>query len=75
MILKVIIFTASILKVVDPAPEGPLYVIRDPSCKLRSGTIEVTVIDLLPRDPTERVGTLTQGRTTCDVLEVVYPGV
>ena len=75
MSLKVVILTASILKVVAPEPEDPLYVFRDPTCELEAGSITVTVIDLLPIDPTERVGYLKQGETTCDVLELVYPGV
>jgi hypothetical protein len=75
MILKVIIWTASILKVVSPTSDGPLYIFRDPTCKLKPGIVEVHVEDLLPPDPTSRVGTLTQGKITCDVLEIVYPGV
>ena len=75
MKLAVILWTASILKVVNPTPDGPLYVFRDPACKLRNGEITVTVEDLLPPDPTARVGTLKQGKVTCDVLEVVYAGV
>ena len=75
MILKVVLWTASILKVMNPVPSGPLYVFRDPACELRSGTVEVHVIDLLPPDPSERVGWLEQGTAECDVFEVVYPGV
>lgn len=75
MIFKVIILTASILKIVNPSPEGPLYIFRDPSCKLKNGEVTVTIIDLLPIDPTEKVGTLKQGKVTCDILEIVYPGI
>lgn len=74
MILQVLILTASILKVVG-STDGPLYVFRDPTCKIHKGEIKVTVIDLLPPDPTERVGYLTQDGKQCDVFEVVYPGV
>ena len=75
MILTVILWTASILKVVNPTPEGPLYVFFDPACKLVSGEITVHVENLLPPEPTDPVGTLTQNGKTCTVLEVVYPGV
>jgi hypothetical protein len=74
MILEVVLLTASILKVVSPGSDDPLYVFRDPKCKLKTGEIIVTVESLLPPDPTSRVGTLKQGRVTCDVLEVVYAG-
>jgi len=75
MILKVIIWTASILKVVNPTPDGPLYVFRDPACHLKPGIVEIHIENSLPPDPTERVGILQQSKTTCDVFEVVYPGV
>jgi hypothetical protein len=75
MILQVLILTASILKVVNPSTDGPLYVFRDPACKIHKGEIKVTIIDLLPPDPTERVGYLTQDGIQCDVFEVVYPGI
>ena len=75
MILHVIIWTASILKVVSSGADDPLYIFRDPACKLKAGEIRVTVENLLPEDPTARVGTLKQGNVTCDVLEVVYPGI
>lgn len=74
MILVVILWTASILKVVDPVPDGPLYIFFDPRCELRSGEITVRIDDLLPPDPTSPVGELTQDGRTCDALEVVYPG-
>lgn len=75
MILKVIIWTASILKVVDPSDMDPLYVFRDPACRLEAGWVDVTVEDEMPEDPADKVGTLTQGVVECDVFEVVYPGV
>ena len=75
MVLAVILWTSSILKVVAPSADEPLYVFRDPECKLKAGEIVVTVEDLLPPDPTSRVGTLRQGDVECDVYELVYPGV
>lgn len=74
MTLKVILWTASILKVVNPGPDDPLYVFRDPACSLRAGRIELRVDDPLPEDPAGKVSELWQGETTCDVFEVVYPG-
>ena len=75
MILTVILLTASILKVVNPGPDDPLYIFRDPKCKLKNGEISVHIDDLLPPDPTDPVGTLTQNGKKCTVFEVVYPGV
>ena len=73
--LEVILWTASILKVVSPSADGPLYVFRDPACELRAGKVVVHVENLLPEDPAARVGTLAQGEVECDVFELVYPGV
>lgn len=75
MILKVIIWTASILKVVDPGPIDPLYVIRDPACELFAGEVEVTMVEEMPEDPAGVVGWLTQDGEQCDIFELVYPGV
>jgi hypothetical protein len=60
---------------VNPTPDGALYVFRDPACKLKAGVVEVHVENLLPEDPTARVGWLEQNGTKCDVFEVVYPGI
>jgi hypothetical protein len=75
MILVVVLWSYGILKVLDPSPSQPLYVFYDGTCKLSSGEITVKIEDLLPPDPTERVGTLSQAGKTCNVEELVYPGI
>jgi len=75
VILEVILWTASILKVVSPGPDDPLYLFRDPACALKAGEVRIHIENLLPEDPTARVGWLERGKTKCDLLEVVYPGV
>lgn len=75
MTLLVVLWSYGILKVLDPTPGEPLYVFYDGKCSLSNGVITVKVENLLPPDPSDAVGTLTQGRRTCDVDELVYPGI
>ena len=75
MTLVVLLWSYGILKVVHPTVTEPLYVFYDPKCSLRNGAITVVVENLMPPDPLDRVGTLKQGSTTCDVQELVYPGI
>lgn len=76
MILRVVLLTASILKILNPVPDGPIYVFFDPSCKwMRSGRITIKIDNLMPPEPTDPVGTITQGDHTCKMLELVYPGI
>lgn len=75
MTLVVLLWSYGILKVFDPTPSQPLYVFYDPTCKLSNGEITVKVEDLMPPDPSDPVGTLTQSGRTCNVEELVYPGI
>jgi hypothetical protein len=75
MTLVVVLWSYGILKVLDPSPSEPLYVFYDGMCELRNGEITVKVEDLTPPDPTDPVGTLTQNGRSCNVEELVYPGI
>jgi hypothetical protein len=76
MKLIVVLWAFGILKVVNPTPEDPIYLLFDPTCHVESGTVEVKVTNWLPADPPPQdpMGTLTQGGLTCDVEELVFAG-
>jgi hypothetical protein len=76
MKLTVVLWAYGILKVVQPAPEEPIYLLYDPACRIESGAVEVKVTNWLPDDPPphDPMGTLTQGGRTCDVEELVFSG-
>jgi hypothetical protein len=75
MTLMVVLWSYGILKVLDPSPSEPLYIFYDGTCELSNGAITVKIEDLLPPEPTDPVGTLTQDGRTCNVEELVYPGI
>jgi hypothetical protein len=76
MKLTVVLWAFGILKVVDPSPEDPIYLLYDPACHVESGAVEVEVTNWLPKDPPphDPMGRLTQNGRTCDVEELVFSG-
>lgn len=76
MRLLVALFAYGILRVVDPAPDGPLYLLVEPECAAKGGWVEVRVTNPYPSDPPPQdpVGVLIQGKTECDVEQVVTAG-
>jgi hypothetical protein len=76
MKLVVVLWSYGILKVVDPTPSQPLYILYDPACRLASGAISVQATGRRSTrvDSIAPVGTLRQGNQTCDVEQLVYPG-
>ncbi len=76
MKLIVVLWAYGILKVVNPDPEEPIYLLYDPECRVESGTIDVTITNWLPQDPPPQapMGKLKQNGRTCDVEEFVFSG-
>lgn len=76
MKLVVILWAYGILKVVDPTPSQPLYILYDPTCRPSNGSITVKATKRMRSDqrPRDVVGTLTQGNLRCDVEQFVYAG-
>lgn len=76
MKIIVVLWAYGILKVVNPTPEDPIYLLVDPTCHVESGTVDVKVTNWLPADPPPQdpMGVLTQGGHTCDVEEFVFAG-
>jgi hypothetical protein len=76
MKLLVVLWAYGILKVVDPTPSQPLYILYDPTCRPSNGPITVKVSKRIPADPPRRdvVGTLNQGNLRCDVEQLVFAG-
>lgn len=76
MKLLVILWAFGILKVVDPTPSQPLYILYDPACRLSNGPLTVKVTNRISADPSRRdlVGTLTHANLRCDVEQFVFAG-
>jgi hypothetical protein len=76
MKLIVVLWAFGILKVVDPSPEEPIYLLYDPACRVVSGSVEVRITNWLPEDPPPHapMGNLTQNGRKCDVEEFVFSG-
>ncbi len=76
MKLIVVLWAYGILKVVNPDPEEPIYLLYDPECLVESGEVEVKITNWLPDDPPphDPMGQLKQDGRTCDVEEFVFSG-
>jgi hypothetical protein len=76
MKLIVVLWAYGILKVVNPAPEEPIYLLYDPDCRVENGAIELRVTNWLPADPPphDPMGTLIQKGRRCEVEDVVFSG-
>jgi hypothetical protein len=76
MKLIVVLWAYGILKIVNPSPEDPIYLLYDPECVVESGEIEIKITNWRPADPPPQapMGILIQGDETCDVEDVVFSG-
>ncbi len=76
MKLLVILWSYGILKVVDPTPSQPLYILYDPQCRLSKGAVTLVASGRRSAriERSDPVGTLKQGNSTCEVEQLVYPG-
>lgn len=70
----IILYAYGILKVVDPAPGDPLYLLVDPVCKAVDGYVTVYVTHQSTDEDPGPVGYLTQGSIRCDVEQLVTEG-